>query len=389
MKKSIKKYISIFFCVAAFVFVSCTQGVGGEQNIVAQKENIDSEKISAGTAPVTFSVGESYVDSGTSITLATQTAGATIYYTMDGSTPTASSSKYTAPLKIIGSSNDVVIVKAFARYEGAPDSPVTTVTYTIGWAENTALYLGNPSSARADVALAENYLLERSQYSLSYNSTTLIPNWVAWHLSAGDMGDVKRQDDFREDDMLPSSWYKVKKTDYQYDTYGFDRGHMCPSGDRTDIVENNSATYYMTNMVPQSPANNQTVWNDFENHIRDVVKGNPKREAYIVCGPYGKGGTSQKKENVMAIPTSSNNEITVPSHTWKAVIYLTEGTDDISRIDASTMVEAVFIPNDETCLNESWQKYRCSIDYIEEKTGYDLFSKIPDEIEAVIEAKDS
>ena len=163
---------------------------------------------------------------------------------------------------------------------------------------------------------------------------------------------------------------------------------MCPSGDRTDIVENNRATFFMTNMVPQSPANNQTVWNYFERHIRDVVK-NTSCEAYIVCGPYGRGGTSKKKEDCVEIITNSGSAITVPSHTWKAVIYLAEGTDDISRIDASTRVEAVFVPNDETCRGKSWQDYRCSIDYIEEKTGYDLFSRIPDEIEAVIEARNN
>ncbi|MBQ9495544.1 MAG: DNA/RNA non-specific endonuclease [Treponema sp.] len=263
---------------------------------------------------------------------------------------------------------------------------VATQAHAIAYAENTALYLGNPSFARTEVAYAENYLIERTQYSLSYNNATRIPNWVAWHLCSSDIGNVKRKNKFRRDPLVPRLWYRVDKNDYQHGTYGFDRGHMCPSGDRTDTAENNSATFFMTNMVPQSPANNQTVWNYFEKHIRDVVKNN-SMEAYVVCGPYGAGGGSKKMTNVVEIVTDSGNAITVPSHTWKAVIYLQEGTDDISRIDEFTMVEAVFVPNDESCRGKPWESYRCSIDFIEEKTGYDLFARIPDEIEAVIEAK--
>ena len=193
MKQTFSKQVSLFFCVVALLFASCVTG--------SEQKSVPS------TAPVTFSVRTPVVDDGTSVTLATQTAGATIYYTMDGSTPTASSPSYTAPLIISGHGNDVIVVKAFACCVGLADSPVTTIAYQIkSAAENTALYLGNPSSARADVALTENYLLERSQYSLSYNSTTLIPNWVAWHLCSSDMGNVQRKNSFKADPLLPALW---------------------------------------------------------------------------------------------------------------------------------------------------------------------------------------
>ena len=35
----------------------------------------------------------------------------------------------------------------------------------------------------------------------------------------------------------------------------------------------------------------------------------------------------------------------------------------------------------------SWQQYACSVDYIEEITGYDFFELLPDDIEEEIESK--
>src|ERR1700674_5420369 len=39
---------------------------------------------------------------------------------------------------------------------------------------------GLPSPAKADSKDREDYLLERPQYSLSYNAKTHTPNWVCW-----------------------------------------------------------------------------------------------------------------------------------------------------------------------------------------------------------------
>jgi endonuclease G len=71
---------------------------------------------------------------------------------------------------------------------------------------------------------------------------------VSWHLSSSWLGSAARQNDFRADTTLPSGWYQVQATDYSGS--GFDRGHMCPSADRTITVTDNSATSWMTNGLP-------------------------------------------------------------------------------------------------------------------------------------------
>lgn len=60
------------------------------------------------------------------VTLNTTTAGATIYYTLDGSTPDSSSAQYTAPLTLTSSTT----INAFASAAGYNDSPTASATFT-------------------------------------------------------------------------------------------------------------------------------------------------------------------------------------------------------------------------------------------------------------------
>ncbi|OKI16443.1 hypothetical protein A6A07_10470 [Streptomyces sp. CB03911] len=62
------------------------------------------------------------------VTISDATAGATIRYTRDGSTPTNSSPVYTGAFSVTASST----VKAFAQASGLTDSPVASATFTIG-----------------------------------------------------------------------------------------------------------------------------------------------------------------------------------------------------------------------------------------------------------------
>lgn len=259
----------------------------------------------------------------------------------------------------------------------------------LGYAENDPLFFGNPSDAVADINANTNYLMIKDQYTVSYNDELLIPNWVAWHLSKENMGDSDRMDDFRPDPDLPKEWYAVKKADYQYNKYGYDRGHVCPSADRTATKNDNSMTFLMTNMMPQSPDNNRVIWMHFENFERELVaQGN---EVYIIAGPYGKGGTGATgyfEEVEIKMKDGTIRNMRVPSHTWKVVIAIPAGKDDMSRVDEKAIVIAINVPNGMgIAKNGDWEQYLCSIDDIETMTGYDFFELLPDSVEDVLEAK--
>ena len=234
------------------------------------------------------------------------------------------------------------------------------------------LTMGNPSGAVTDVNVPTNYLMEKPQYVLSYHRDKGEANWVAWHLNASWLGSTPRQDDFRADNTLPSGWYQVGSTSYSGS--GFDRGHMCPSADRTATVADNSATFLMTNMVPQAPNNNQGPWASMENYLRTLVTAG--NELYIYSGGYGSMGTIDA------------GRVNIPARTWKVVVVLPEGTNDLSRVTTSTRVIAVDMTNDNNQISRTadWKTFRVSIDAVEAATGYDFLSKVSASIQSTIEA---
>ena len=80
----------------------------------------------AATAPtIATSTSNGAQNGAVIVTLASATSGATIYYTVDGSTPTTSSQLYTAPFLV--SSN--ITVNAIATASGDTASSVTTKAF--------------------------------------------------------------------------------------------------------------------------------------------------------------------------------------------------------------------------------------------------------------------
>ena len=68
------------------------------------------------------------------------------------------------------------------------------------------------------------------------------------------------------------------------------------------------------------------------------------------------------------------------------IVVLPEGENDVERIDAQTEVIAIDMPNQQGIRSTDWQEYLTSIDAIEQATGYDLLSNVPEDIQAEIEA---
>lgn len=67
------------------------------------------------------------VEEGTDVTLTCATPGASIYYTVDGSTPDSTDTLYTTPIEI----TDDVTIKAVAYRDGFNSSAVVTAVYEI------------------------------------------------------------------------------------------------------------------------------------------------------------------------------------------------------------------------------------------------------------------
>ena len=246
---------------------------------------------------------------------------------------------------------------------------------------NPNLLLGNPSGATADPFNRGNYLLVKPYFVVGYNADNGTPNWVSWRVTAEDLGQAPRKQLFDTDESLPSSFYHV--TQHDYSGSGFDRGHMCPHGDRTANTDMSYATFIMTNVIPQAPNVNRKAWEQLESYSRELVE-RQHAHLYILAGPCGRGGVGSSGPRDMI----GRGKVVVPAECWKIIVVVPSSAgDDLSRIDTGTRVISVLMPNDNTQVGDEWAGFRTSPAQIELKTGMHFFDRLPVNVAAALRQK--
>ena len=128
-------------CAEGITTITATTEDGGYQATC----NVTVNPRQAVAAP-TAGISSGKVVKGTKVALATQTDGALIYYTLDGSTPDANSSLYTGEISI----TEDVAIKAIAIKDGMDNSPVATFVYTTVAENATAITVSNASGNVGD-----------------------------------------------------------------------------------------------------------------------------------------------------------------------------------------------------------------------------------------------
>jgi endonuclease G, mitochondrial len=192
-----------------------------------------------------------------------------------------------------------------------------------------------PISTDARVAIT---ILDRKEFIVGWDANVNAPRWVAWSVTKADLGSAKRKNAFREDKDLPPGLLRVGPEDYARS--GYDRGHFCPSGDRTASQERNHVTFLMTNMHAQRHALNGGPWEKLEEATRDGIR-RPEDVAYVLAGAL-----------YTESPTRIGRGVAVPSHSWKTVAW--------TRLQAPVETAAVIMPNETAREDEPWQTYKVS-----------------------------
>lgn len=207
-------------------------------------------------------------------------------------------------------------------------------------------------------------IINHEGYTLSFNKDTKCPNWVAWELTAEEtQGTVARSQEFFADPDIPP-YLRIEPTEYRGS--GYDRGHMCPAADMKWSVKAMRECFYMTNMCPQNHNLNGGAWEKLESACRRWAQ--QEGRIYIVCGPiYHK---DRKKVTI-----GKEQQIRVPDAFFKVVLSVKPGQEKaigfIYRNDESRQ------PMGEVC---------CSVDDVEELTGYDFFVNLDKDTEKRVEA---
>lgn len=246
-------------------------------------------------------------------------------------------------------------------------APAVSTRAEIG--EKAQMLLGNPDKAKADPSSPERFLIKRPQLALSYNDKLHFPNWVQWKLDAEDIGSEPRSA-FAPDTSLPDGFTQIRPSDYTRS--GYDRGHNCPSKDRSSTPEDNQAVFLMTNMTPQQHGLNAGPWERLEQYSRDLAgEGN---SCYILAGH---GFTSKD------FKTIGKAEIAVPDFAWKIVVIEKKGVP----ISAASRVIAVRMPNISTVSKKGWEEFAVTPAELELATGLRFFGAFPAPIRKALLAK--
>lgn len=207
-----------------------------------------------------------------------------------------------------------------------------------------------------------NQIIRRKAYTLSYNSSTKAPNWVAWCLtSSHTSGHVSRKNyDFQEDTDVPVPRATTK--DWNYNSTGYQKGHMCPAGDNKWDAEAMAQTFLLSNICQQDGNLNQYDWEELEDRCRQWA--NEYGEIYIICGPLFY--SSHYK-------VLGKNKVAVPDAFYKVILRLKPSPQELGFI----------YPNNDQ--SHHIEHYLLSVDDVERKTKFKFFSALPDNIKNRIE----
>lgn len=200
-------------------------------------------------------------------------------------------------------------------------------------------------------------------YTLSYREQDEQAEWVAYELKKNQLSHTNfKRPYFIEDPMVESGSANWKN----YIRSGYDRGHLCPAGDRRFSLDAFNETFYTSNITPQRNDFNAGIWNRLEQKTRYWAA--KYDGVYVVTG----GVLSGNLEHI------GKEDVSVPKYFYKILLDQTNG---------KYKTIAFLLPHQET--EVPLYKFVVSIDEIEKKTGIDFFPKLPDAVENTLEKSTS
>jgi len=213
-------------------------------------------------------------------------------------------------------------------------------------------------------------VLKKKFYVILFDTTTLVPEWVTYHLTKEDLqGNANRADTFRPDPDLP----KGNRSELEdYKNSGFDRGHMAPAADFKRSDEAMSETFFLSNMAPQRPKLNQITWSHLENEVRTLTKKHGS--IWIFTGPLYLDSVNHKSEPKDYV---GPHNVAVPTHFFKVIL--------CEHSDGQREMFAFIMKNQLEKLPGASMDYAVTVRQVEELSGLNFFHRLPDDEETRLE----
>lgn len=206
-------------------------------------------------------------------------------------------------------------------------------------------------------------LIDYPGFIVSFNKQHHQPNWVSWELTPDEVRTNvvgKRSDKFTSDPDIDGC---PDLSDYR--NSGYDRGHMAPAADMKWSEEATDACFRLTNMSPQANALNTNAWRVLEERCRTWAIRDSN--IIIICGPVL---TDRITRHI------GKSKVSVPERYFKVIL---------APYAQPPRAIGFIMPNSK--VNGGIQASAVSVDKVEQVTGFDFFSSLPDDIENEIEAQ--
>lgn len=208
----------------------------------------------------------------------------------------------------------------------------------------------------------QDVILKYEGFVVNYNTRRLIPNWVAYELSAEELdGDLERSGRFGMD--MGYKGRQARREDYS--NSGWDKGHMAPAADMKWSRKAMEQSFYLTNVCPQDHELNSKAWNTLEKYVRNWARRYGR--VWVVCGPYVKSGNPK---------TIGEKKVIVPDGFFKAVL----------RHDAQGYHSIAFLFGNNSS-KQQVRKASVSVNEVEDLVGFDLFTNLDDAYEEEVESQ--
>jgi len=208
---------------------------------------------------------------------------------------------------------------------------------------------------------ATNSLVKHRYYTLSYNEPFEQAAWVAYGLKAEQLSPADRERPY----FLEDPKVKTFSADWKnYKNSGYDRGHLCPAGDRKFSKDAYEETFFTSNISPMKPDFNAGVWNRLELQVRNWAQRYDS--LYVITGGVLREG----------LPAIGYEKVAVPNAFYKIVV---RG----HRSDPEVM--AFLIPHNESAA--PLHSFGVSVDQLERLTGIDFFPGLADVLEDQLESQ--
>ena len=219
-----------------------------------------------------------------------------------------------------------------------------------------------------------DFYIVRKQYIVCYNEKLKATNFVCYNLNKNWFGNSSRYSgSFLSDNSINEKLgIDIRHSDYT--NSGYDRGHLVKSKERSCSDSDNKSTFYLSNILPQTPDLNTGPWLRLEEYCEQLALDENKN-LYIIAG-----GIFTSKNILL------NNKITVPDTLFKIVLITDFNNKTKKSINiVNTRVIAVKIPNVRLIRKHKWEVYSCSVRDVEESIRYDVFNLLDNKTEKFLE----